>query len=257
MDYSLKSMKYKFNIMNEDKLKIEGSHLVRCDKNVKGHVEIPQGVTVIEEMAFEECEGLTSVVIPEGVTEMSGCGTFADCINLHSVVIPASLINISSDTFQRCPNLTDIKVSPDNPKYLVDGSAIYNIDRTELICFPSANDVVIIPDSVTSIGKSAFSGAKKLTRVVIPSGVTQIDDDVFHDCVKLTEIVLPTDLTSIGKMAFAGCVSLEKIVLPEGLTKIGSDAFNSCRKLSNIVIPKSVEYIGVWAFEGCRQVLKL
>mgnify|MGYP001297216576 CR=1 FL=1 len=113
---------------------------------------------------------------------------------------------------------------------------------------------VVIPEGVTSIGDSAFTGCSSLTSVVIPEGVTSIGDCAFWGCRSLTSVVIPEGVTSIGDWAFKYCSSLASVVIPEGVTSIGKDAFSDCSSLTSIVIPEGVTSIGNWAFNGCSSL---
>ena len=107
---------------------------------------------------------------------------------------------------------------------------------------------VVIPESVTQIGESAFSDCSGLASITIPRGVTHIGDSAFEDCSDLTCITIPEGVTHIGAHAFEGCSGLKSITIPEGVTDIGICAFCGCSDLSRITIPKSVMHIGSGAF---------
>ena len=125
--------------------------------------------------------------------------------------------------------------------------------------FSSCNSLseIVIPSSVTSIGDCAFSSCYSLSEIVIPSSVTSIGDWAFYDCNSLSEIVIPSSVTSIGDSAFAGCRSLSEIVIPSSVTSIGDRAFSSCNSLSEIVIPSSVTSIGDRAFSSCNSLSEI
>ncbi len=110
---------------------------------------------------------------------------------------------------------------------------------------------IVIPDSVTSIGDSAFSGYVALTDIAIPAGVTHIGDRAFQDCGSLTDIVIPDGVTGIGDWAFYGCRSLTDMIIPGGVTHIGDYVFEDCSSLTSIVIPGGVTHIGDYAFRDC------
>ncbi|MBQ7489605.1 MAG: leucine-rich repeat protein [Bacteroidales bacterium] len=75
---------------------------------------------------------------------------------------------------------------------------------------------LIIPDSVTQIGRSAFGGCSSLQSVVIPDSVTQIGESLFSGCSSLQSIVIPDSVTRIEGSVFYGCSSLQSIIIPKG-----------------------------------------
>ena len=180
---------------------------------------IPEGISMIEESAFEGCVGLTSIVMPEGVKEI-GWDAFSGCTGLTNIVIPDSVTEINEGAFFGCTSLTSI----------------------------------VIPKGVTEIGESAFSGCTGLTGVVIPEGVTEISMNVFRDCTGLTGVVIPEGVKEIGYGAFSGCTGLTNIVIPNSVTVIMSSAFSGCTGLTGIVIPEGVTEIDCGAFGGCTNL---
>ena len=93
---------------------------------------------------------------------------------------------------------------------------------------------VVIPDSVTTIGDSAFYGCTALQTVEIPDSVTTIGDYAFYGCIGLTSLTIPDSVTTIGEGAFGGCIGLTSITIGEYVTAIGEYAFEVCYKLVEI-----------------------
>lgn len=107
---------------------------------------------------------------------------------------------------------------------------------------------------VTSIGKDAFIGCKKITSVKMPDSITTIGNGAFWRCEKLKSVTLSNNLTNIGMQAFGDCYLLESVTIPNGLTEIEFQVFYQCTLLKSITIPRSVKTIGEGAFEYCWEL---
>ncbi|MCM1184857.1 MAG: leucine-rich repeat protein, partial [Roseburia sp.] len=133
-------------------------------------------VVRLADHAFWDCYTVTSIIIPESVTEI-GESEFEACSALASVTIPSGVTSIPRWAFTRCNSLTS----------------------------------VTLPEGVTSIGRAAFSYCDNLTSVIIPESVTEIDEYAFSDCPKLTDVAVP-EHTKVAPTAFEGT----PMAAPEG-----------------------------------------
>ena len=207
---------------------------------------------------------------------------FQGYTGIASIVIPDSVISIDRSAFSGCTSLAEITVSPDNKNYSSVDGVLFNKDGSELIIYPKGNGrsaytvpdgvtsisgsafsgctslkEIVIPDSVTTIGSSAFEGCTSLSKVKLSNNLRIIQERTFYDCTSLAEIVIPDSVTKIGVSAFLGCTSLSKVKLPKNLTSINSDVFYGCTSLAEITIPDSVTSIGGYAFSGCTSLAEI
>ena len=192
-------------------------------------------VTSIGGRAFERCQNLTMVTIPNSVTSI-GYRAFFVCAGLTSIEIPNSVTTIGNEAFSSCTSLESVLFD--------EGSKLTCINYgTFEYCRNLAS--VIIPNGVTTIGQVAFCGCDSLTSVSIPNSVTNIESGAFSVS-GLTSIIIPTSVTSIGNMAFLGCRSLESVQFAEGskLTSIGDMAFYNNEQLEPVTLPASVKEVG-------------
>ena len=212
-------------------------------------ITIPNSVTSIASSAFSGCSGLTSITIPNSVTSI-GSEAFYGCSGLTSVTIPNSVTSIGSGAFSGCSGLTSIKVEDNNAKYDSRNNCNAIIEKSSNTLIVGCKNT-IIPNSVTSIGGSAFRDCSGLTSITIPNSVTSIASSAFYGCSGLTSITIPNSVTSIDSYAFYGCSGLTSITIPNSVTSIGGSAFRDCSCLTSITIPNSVTSIDSYAFYGC------
>jgi len=111
-----------------------------------------------------------------------------------------------------------------------------------------------IPESVTSIGSSAFANTG-LTSITIPSSVTSIAAGAFYNCSSLTSVTIPANVTSIENGTFYNCSSLTSITIPSSVTSIGESAFDGCEQLTQLELP-SIKTIAPYAFANCIRLSK-
>jgi len=152
------------------------------------------------------------------------------------------LTEIPNSAFRDCKTLVGIIIP--NSVTSIGESAFSGTGLTSLT----------IPDSVTSIGNGAFNGCTSLTGINIPSAVTSIGERVFMECSSLTSITIPSSVTSIGIDAFRKCASLTGINIPSVVTSIGNNAFRECAGLTSVTIEVGVTSIGSYAFASCTSL---
>lgn len=155
-----------------------------CDKSAEV-VEIPaeiDGLTVkvIANSAFEDCEKLRSISIPDSVIHI-GESAFFGCESLTSIKIPDSVIYIGAFAFSVCMGLTSI-VIPDT-------------------------------DNIRYIRQGTFLNCENLKSIIIPDGVRVIRQEAFRGCESLTSVLLPSSIKSIGLGAFGFCENLKSITI--------------------------------------------
>ncbi len=132
-----------------------------------------------------------------------------------------------------------------------DGSCLYN-------------GVVIIPEqvnyagfnyTVSQIAQEAFARSG-VTEVQIPNTVTTIGESAFAYAESLSSITLPLHLKAVSKTMLAG-TSIESIAVPEGVTTIGYGAFQSCLQLRTVMLPSTLTLIDAYGFNNCQNLFEI
>ncbi len=188
-------------------------------------VSLPAALKVIGEDAFND-SGVESIVIPPGVTEIKA-GTF-DRSNLKSVTftgdqlktigelafhwckltsveIPAGVESIGKNSFTANYDLAEINVVPENAYYSSVDGVLFNKTQTVLLQYPAkkAQSSYDIPQSVTTIGYSAFEDVGELKKVTIPKSVTSVGEYAFGASESLEEIWFEGEVPQIEERVFS------------------------------------------------------
>ena len=257
-----------------------GVRITRYKGPDSGEVVIPKTiggyeVKKISDGAFQNCTGITSIVIPDSVISIGG-STFSGCTSLAEIVIPDSVTSIGGYAFSYCTSLTEI-VIPDSVT-TIGKSAFSGCTSLSKVDLPkklttieaytfsgcSSLESIVIPEGVTAIGtwleyektyySSSFSGCKSLKEIIIPDSVTAIGDSAFYGCTSLSKVKLSNNLRIIQERTFSGCTSLKEIVIPDSVTAIYYEAFSNCISLESITIGSGVESLGDEWIASCRRL---
>ena len=215
-------------------------------------------VTVTAYTGDNEAVSIPQQVTYEGTTytvARIGDHAFSHCIGLTSVTIPNSVTEIGLQPFFGCLNLTDIIVDPENSSYCSIDGVLYDKEVSVLIKCPEGKKGDLnIPSSVTTIGDYAFYYCERLKSVTTPNSVTTIGQWAFAYCTGLTSITIPYSITTIGDNVFYYCEGLKSVTIPNSVKTIGQWAFAYCTGLTSVTIPYSVTTIGNSAFLACSNL---
>lgn len=270
-------------------------------------------VTYAEYANENNYAGLTTIDVPASIIYMNETYSvdsiediaFRECQTLTSVYIPSSIIRIDGNIFFGCNNLSSVIVADENPIY--DSRDNCNgIIETATNCLVAGCPATNIPSDIVTLGAYCFGGLSTITYMYLPESLTTIEDGVFTFCTSLETIYIPKNVshigsyvftannltnitvdaenttydsrnwcqaiistetntllhgckntkipnsvTSIARYAFAKCSGLTSITISEGVTSIDYSAFLGCKDLQSIVIPDNVVSIELDAFTDC------
>ena len=233
---------------------------------------IPDSVGRIERNAFYGCSSLTDLKIGEGVKHV-GKGAFNTGSRLRYNVYGGLkylgndanpyvvLVHANKAEYPVCVIHKDVKAIVERTFEKVRISELRLFEGmttvSDLAFFGVKKlETLVVPSTVTEIGRSAFSNCDDLKTVVIKGGVRSVGNMTFYRCGALTTATLENGVTALTYGAFENSRSLTTVdaknrgALAFETTEIGAAAFYFCSSLKNVVIPDTVETIGKDAFMG-------
>lgn len=251
-------------------------------------IAIPEGVKTIIGGTFksgtynwEKKLDIKSVEIPASVKEI-GNYAFANNKKLKTIKMPSG-VKLGTGVFDGCDNLAD-----ENGFFVFEGVAYaYFGDNENVVVSEGVKELftglfanrkmhtISLPNSLVSIGDSAFSGCALLESIIIPEGVEEIGTAAFKNCEHLTSVSIPQSVKSMGDGVFIGCRGLaddkgfviannaihaffgadREIIVPEGITSIAGGVFDKTG-ITSIKLPTTLKKLGS-AFTGCNMLTSI
>ena len=177
---------------------------------------IGDGVTSIDNYAFNKCSALETVKVGSKVESVGYCA-FNQCTSLKDINWSNNIRNYEGYAFSGCTALTHAELS----------------------------------SSLETMGGNVFEGCINITSVTINEGCAVIGSSAFAGCVKLAAVNIPNSVTSLGSSAFSDCSALKLAKVGNGVRIISNYAFSKCSALENISIGSKVTQINYCAFYNC------
>ena len=210
------------------------------------------GVACIVDCSSEENE----IVIPETIDGVTVTGIDAKAFLekiINKITIPATVTDIAEENpFSSLLHLQEIVVDEGNPAYTAVDGVLYTKDMKTLVCYPASKSGTsfTVADGVETIGVAAISSTA-LTEIILPDSVTTIGRHCFSFNERLEKLHMDnTKIDQIPVMSFANCSNLTDLTFSESTTYIDLAAFISCASLSEITLPSNLRYIAQSAFQG-------
>jgi len=177
-----------------------------------GSYAISNTVKEIGANAFDDCQYLDNVTIPESVTTIREYA-FSQCKKLTSILIPDSVTVMETGAFYGCTDVTSLTI----------GHGLTSISVWAFYCVRSLKSVTI-PDNILSIGEKAFQGSY-LVNIDLGKGVTSIGANAFETNLTMTSLTIPANVTSIGTNAFRNSTQLLDVSFLGNAPAMGTDVF--------------------------------
>jgi len=230
----------------------------------------------IFDRAFYDCDGLTSVTIPNHITEL-GYGIFEDCDGLEKAVIGNNVRTLPSAMFAGCKNLFSITLGSNVENIVVnafDGCTrlveVYNNSRIPLKAgdehygkvayyakdvyedmsaksrLVTNRDGFVLHSDGTVVSLIAYLGTS--SSITMPEKVKVINDYAFDSTSAIQNVTIDKTVEEIGAYAFVDCENLQSVTIGAAVTTVRDGAFYHCDKLTGVTIGEKVQTIGEKAF---------
>ena len=243
---------------------------------------VPTSVKNIGAKAFAQCNSLEEITLPflgGNAESTSGIGFVFDGYEFNYNELPENLkritvygTNISYQAFRRCTNLEEIYLPDCNALTSIPEDCFFECRSLHTLSFdgniPVQNGVVVIPDTVTTVGRIAFSGCESIRGITLGRSTTTLEEGAFRDCTSLAQFAVAKGNTAFMADQWGVLYSRDQTMLhyyPAGrawpyynvsdsTTTIGSYAFSSCQNLVNLFVPKTVTNFKTYEYDDTPRI---
>ena len=281
------------SIVFPDSLEYISSSMLYADSKLK-KIQFGENLKKIGRSAFMACTELESCILPESVENIEDT-IFEACTNLKYVYLGKNVKSIGAGIFKDCDSLQQIIVDEENEYFFTKDGILYDSTVTNIIYIPKdISGKIEIPYGIKKIDAFLFYGHKNITEIILPETVKTIGDSAFAYCTNLKKIRLGDEISEIGGNAFydtafsnedsnyedgilyigeyvvgsksgkttikikagtrliafssLGGSELRKVIMPDSLEIIDAYNFAECKKLKYVKWSKNLKYIGEGAF---------
>ena len=231
--------------------------LEKIEANCLRELVISEGIETISDNALSYNARMSKVTLPDSLKYL-GAYSFANT-QISSITIPQSVTSIGEGALRGCNRLKNMTVANDNPVYHSSGNCIIETASKTLV-FGCAVSTIPSDGSVTSISSYAFFGYTDLENITIPDSITSIGSSAFsntkyyndeknnwqHGVLYIGKHLIKSKTNNTGSYeikqgtliisdsAFLDCSGLTSVSIPDSVTSIGNSAFSDCSNLTEI-----------------------
>lgn len=249
--------------------------LIKVSRSYKGSFIVKENTVGIADNAFEDCDEIEEVSIPESVKYV-GNEVFKNCCKLKDVHFPEQVILFGAGVLGGCNNIKNIKLP-------------YGVEKISGFKGSNSLEKVSLPDSVKVIDRYAFKDCTSLNEIHLSSNLECIGDEAFKNTAYVNnndnwkdgilyiedwlikanddvnkEVVINEGTKGIADCAFTknmlsenGINVIETVDIPDSVENIGKYAFNGCKNLTNVNIPKRVKCLSGNVFSFCHSLKEI
>ena len=235
---------------------------------------MPDGLQKVNSYALANCTGLTELTFPGSLTSLGNSAVqgstaissvkfsdgepelwiggygFADC-PLTELYIGKTITYTASNEYSPFKNKASIS------SLTFSHSGTVRAIHENLLWGVSEITSLDLPESIMTIGPSAFREMTKLASVTLPSQIPLVESYLFYNDISLPSIVVPDKVTAINEYAFAKCAALQNVKIGSSVATINNNAFEECVALPALEIPATVKTIGNDVFAHCTALSDL
>lgn len=211
-------------------------------------------VTAVGDMAFANCEDLTSVSLP--YIERVGDFAFTSSPSIHTLKVGEHINSVAQDAFFNMVGLQAVEVEDLNAWAALNFNSYYGnplfYARRLYQAGQEVTDLVLDRQDL-AVGDYSFMYCDGIRSVTLGDGVKSVGEYAFMGCPALERVEIG-NVDSIGLCAFARDSVMTELVLHPGVRIISPSAFYGCYRIQGLLMPASLQSVGYAAFAYCSSI---